>query len=147
MGATLLSSVLILGPAAAPLGDAASKELAALEGGWVLVRFEQRGKVTEVPEADRPVLTITGTKLAMPALGMEAEVIALDPTADPKLIDLRGPDPLNPGKTKDREGIYKVDGDTFTLVMYGKADKKRPTTFDTPTEAGVTLYVHKRAKK
>jgi uncharacterized protein (TIGR03067 family) len=70
-----------------------------------------------------------------------------NPTADPKLIDLRGPDRLTKGRTKDREGIYKVDGDTLTLVVYARADKKRPTTFDTPTDAGVNLHVYKRVKK
>jgi uncharacterized protein (TIGR03067 family) len=147
MGVTLVGWILILTPAAGPLDDAAKKELAALAGDWALVRFEQRGKVTDVPEEDRPVLTIKGTRLSMPALEMEADVIALDPSANPKLIDLRGPDRTTKGQTKDREGIYKVDGDTLTLVMYGKADKKRPTTFDTPTEAGINLYVLKRAKK
>jgi uncharacterized protein (TIGR03067 family) len=142
MGAVCLGWVLALTPAAGPLGEAAKKELAALEGNWALVRFERRGTV---PEADRPVLTIKGSKWSMPDLGGDFEVIALDPTADPKLIDLRGPS--NDGKTRDREGIYKVDGDTLTVVAYARADKKRPTTFDTPTDPGVNLHVYKRVKK
>src|SRR4051812_14303389 len=147
MSATLLAWVLVLTPAADPLGEAAKKELAALDGDWALVRFEQRGTVTEVPEAERPVLTIKGTKWLMPAVGGESEVIGLDPSTNPKVIDFRGPDPRTKGGTKEREGIYKLDGDTLTLVVYARAEKKRPTPSDPPPEAGVNLHVYKRVKK
>jgi hypothetical protein len=46
------------------------------------------------------------------------------------------------GNLVDRGRPARHDGPT----VYQKADKKRPTMFDTPTERGTTLYVFKRAK-
>jgi uncharacterized protein (TIGR03067 family) len=89
-------------------------------------------------------LTIKGTSWSFPATGEKGEVVALDPTCNPRLIDLKAV--TRSGKTFTREGIYKKDGDTLLISIKQGEDKKRPTTFDTPTEAGTVLFVLKRAK-
>jgi uncharacterized protein (TIGR03067 family) len=133
----------VLSAGADPLSDAAKKELAALDGDWLVMRTEQKGQKREPGE--RVVLTIRGTKWSLPATEEDLEVTALDPAASPKTIDFK----ITSRKTvtNERVGIFKRDGDTFTLVMYQRAGKKRPKGFDTPTEAGVVLYVFKREKK
>jgi uncharacterized protein (TIGR03067 family) len=145
MGITLSGWLLVLTAGAGPLGDAAKKELAALDGDWVVQRIEAGGQKQEPDDGERLVLAVRGIKWSFQATGEELEETALDSTTDPKVIDFKD---IRPGRGgKEREAIYKRDGDTLTVVVYQKADKKRPTTFDTPTEAGTVLFVLKRAKE
>jgi RNA polymerase sigma factor (sigma-70 family) len=121
------------------------KELKRLEGDWIVQRIEAGGKKHQLGEGEQMVLTIQGTKWTMPANREQGEVVALDPTCNPKLIDLKSTP--RGREAFMREGIYKVDGDTFTIVLYQGKDKKRPTNFDTPTEEGTVLFALTRAKK
>jgi uncharacterized protein (TIGR03067 family) len=128
----------------APLDEAARKELKALEGDWVVERIEAEGKKHKPGADEQAKLTITGTKWAFPATGEQGEVVAVGPSSSPKLIDLKS---TRRGGAIVREGIYKLDGDTLVIALYQGKEKKRPTNFDTPTEAGTVLFVFKRAKQ
>jgi uncharacterized protein (TIGR03067 family) len=128
-----------------PFDEAARKELKALEGDWALQRLEAEGKKHEPGPDERMVLTIKGAKWSFPATGEQGEVIALGTSSSPRLIDLkstrRGREALV------REGIYKLDGDTLVIALYQGKEKKRPTSFDTPTESGTVLFVLERARR
>jgi uncharacterized protein (TIGR03067 family) len=145
MAFTLLSYLLVFSAEAGPFNEAAQKELKTLEGDWSFERLEANGKKHEPGGGERGGLTIKGTKWSFQPTGEEAEIVALDPSCNPKLIDLKiikaGQKPII------REGIYKLDGDTLTMVIYQGQDKKRPTRFDTPAEGGTVLFVFKRAKR
>jgi uncharacterized protein (TIGR03067 family) len=145
MSSAILGCLLALSPAAGPLDKAALKELKALEGDWALVRLEAGGK-KHVPGADEQAkLTFQRAKWSFPATGEQGEVVALGTSSNPKLIDLKS---TRRGRGAIvREGIYKVDGDTLTIVLYQGTEKKRPVSFDTPTEAGTVLFVLKRDKR
>lgn len=141
----LVGYLLALSPAAAPLDKAALKELKALEGDWVVQRVEAGGKKHTPEDGEEMKFTIKGTKWALPANGEQGEVVALGTSSNPKLIDLES---TRRGRGAIvREGIYKLDGDTLTFALYQGKEKKRPTSFDTPTEAGTVVFVLKRAKR
>ncbi len=145
MSPALLGCLLALSPAAGPLDKAALKELKALEGDWTVVRLEAGGKKHKPGPDEQMKLTFQGAKWSFPATGEEGEVVALGASSSPKLIDLKS---TRRGRGAIvREGIYKADGDNLTIVLYQGTEKKRPTSFDTPTEAGTVLFVFKRDKR
>jgi uncharacterized protein (TIGR03067 family) len=145
MSPAILGCLLALSAGADPLDKAALKELKALEGDWALVRLEAGGKKHEPGADEQAKLTFQGTKWSFSATGEQGEVVALGTSSSPKLIDLKKT--RRGGGAVVREGIYKVDGDTLTLALYQGTEKKRPTSFDTPTEAGTVVFVFKRTKQ
>jgi uncharacterized protein (TIGR03067 family) len=145
MAPAFLGCLLALSAGADPLDKAALKELKALEGDWALVRLEVEGKKHEPGAGERMNLTIRGTKWSFSGTGEQGEVVALGTSSSPKLIDLKKT--RRGGAAIVREGIYKLDGDTLTLALYQGTEKKRPTSFDTPTEAGTVVFVLQRAKR
>ena len=68
----------------------------------------------------------------------------LHPGQRPKAIDLTlaaGPD-----KGKTFLGIYKLEGDTYTICRPVAPGKERPTAFATRPGSGLMLVVWKRQK-
>ncbi len=145
MAPAFFGCLLALSAGADPLDKAALKGLKALEGDWALVRLEAGGK-KHTPGADEQAkLTFQGAKWSFSATGEQGEVVALSTSSSPRLIDLKS---TRRGRGAIvREGIYKADGDTLTIVLYQGTQKKRPTSFETPTEAGTVLFVFQRAKR
>jgi uncharacterized protein (TIGR03067 family) len=125
------------------------KELDRLQGEWTMVFLEQRGRKVRDEIVKQFKLTIKGDLWAdTAARGQETAqtrtVITIDPSEDPKTIDLTT-------KAGNDEfvlpGIYKLDGDTLTLCRAAApGDVERPKGFRTTAEEGV-LIVWKRAKK
>src|SRR5687768_16581455 len=111
---TLFVALVLATPTAPPeekeLPEAAQKELKKLEGKWKLVK-----EVTANGERElEVVLEFKGRKLSIDMMEkkerFELSVTALDPSTDPKCIDLtflveKGPIP----KGTVLEGIYKLD--------------------------------------
>ena len=144
MAPAFLGCLLALSAGADPLDKAALKELKALEGDWVVVRLEAGGKKHKPGADEKWELTFQGTKWSSSATGEQEEVVALNTSSSPRLIDLKS---TRRGRGAIvREGIYKLDGDTLTIALYQGTEKKRPTSFDTPTEAGTVVFVLRRAK-
>jgi uncharacterized protein (TIGR03067 family) len=146
MATPLVGYLLLLSAGAAPLNAAALKELKALEGDWVVERIEANGKKHEPDDGKEWKLTIKGTKWTSALTGEKGEVVALDPSCTPRLIDLKSVPPTD-RPAFIREGIYKLNGDTLTIALYQGKDKKRPTSFETPSEAGTVVFVLKRVKR
>lgn len=140
----LLVSAVLFAPADAPkLTEAGQKELKKLEGKWQIQK-----EVSSDDERDRTgdsnaVVEFKGHKVI--AEGKEfGAVSALDPSTDPKCIDLKIEE--GPAKGMVVEAIYKIDGDTMTISVY-VGEKKRPTNFDKPKETGAMLVTLKRIKE
>ena len=127
----------------------AKKELKKLEGKWKLIKIAGRGQETEMEmevyftfkEAKMTISTINGTKNREE----RTEVIALDPTTDPKCLDLQE---KRPGKADlTQECVYKIDGDTLQLaISFPTSGKSRPPGFDKSTE-GAMICTLKRVKE
>jgi uncharacterized protein (TIGR03067 family) len=151
-------AALCLGFLAATAGRAADddndqamqKELAALEGNWQCTREEGAGRLT-------PEIVVKGFRLIIEGkkyqtiwggkeLGGAATILKLDPTANPKTIDIE----WTSGATKDQPqfGIYKLNKDKLEICWAEASDKKRPKKFTTTPGVGSgKLYsVYEREK-
>ncbi len=144
MSGVIAGCLLGLAIGADPVGEAALKELKALEGDWVVQRIETKDGKQEPGDGEQISLTIEGTKWTFGTF-QSGEVVALDPSANPKLLDLKS---VRKGREDTiNEAIYKVDGDTLIICIYQGKDKKRPTSLDKPTEGDTVLWTLKRSKK
>lgn len=144
MSGPIATCFLILALGADPLSDAAKKELKKLEGEWIVKSIENsEGKQDAGDELI--TLTFAGTKVSAFPWNQDSEIVALDPTANPKTVDMKV---VRKGREDIiGEGIYKINGDTLVLVTYQGKDKKRPTSFDKPTEDKTIIWNCQRAKK
>jgi len=132
------------------LSAEAKKELKKLEGKWQLVKVRSSEGEAELKDLNlEAFLVIEGTKLTMSARNKSetAEITDLDPSTDPKCIDLTE---IRPGRPDQfTEAIYKIDGDTLQIAMspVKEGNKFRPTSFDKPTERRVVVWILKRVKE
>jgi uncharacterized protein (TIGR03067 family) len=119
--------------------EAAKKELAALQGTWKMVAYEEDGK--EVPAEDR-LYIIDKDKMTFKQNGEVAAegTLELDATRTPKHLDYR----ITSGQTDLI--IYTRVGDY--LIQCGRRDgKTRPSEFATGTaNGGAYLIVLQRQK-
>ena len=127
-----------------PLPEKAQKELDQLQGKWVAKELQRDGKTIDVKDHEF-VLEIKGDKWIF--VGREKAVfIALDPTTDPKCVDLKSVEKGREGQVD--EGIYKLDGETLTICLHQGDGKSRPTKFETsPEQPDTILAVFERPKK
>jgi uncharacterized protein (TIGR03067 family) len=75
----------------------------------------------------------------------KAEIVALDPTTDPKCIDLKSLEKARDGDVY--EAIYQMDGDTLIICLYQGKGKQRPTSFENPKDQDTVMVVMKRVKE
>jgi uncharacterized protein (TIGR03067 family) len=109
------------------------KELAALQGNWVLLRHEESGKVVvddNTPDDRRERLTIKGDRVVCKNGGtiMEGKVV-LDATKNPKHLDLQF-------AAGHADVIIYVRAGNFLIFCGNRAGKARPTEFASGTEKG-----------
>jgi uncharacterized protein (TIGR03067 family) len=149
MIAALLSLTFAVASADEPkLSEAAQKELKKFEGKWKAVKGTTNG-VEETPEIDGAEVIIEFKSGKAIVMGKEFfEFSALDPSTDPKCIDLKSLVQQGPvAKGTVYEGIYKLDGDTLTMAIHIGESRKRPEKFESEKDSGVTVFTMKREKK
>ena len=123
--------------------QAAEKDVAALEGAWTMASLEVEGQKVEEARIQGSELTIKDGKYIVTTRGQNHETkFTLDPTQTPKHIDMTPQD--GPNKDKTLAGIYKLDGDTFTVCRSINPDFNRPKEFVTSPGTGLFLVVWKR---
>jgi RNA polymerase sigma-70 factor (ECF subfamily) len=138
-----------------PKKDPVKNELEKMEGTWTLVSREWRGnldrtlKKTANEDLKKWQLTIKGDQWTVTYPGGEDRgKIQIDPTKDPKTIDLTFEFPG--GRQILTRGIYKLvsttDGDNLTHCRVDQRGLARPKEFKVP-ESGGLLFVWKRASK
>jgi uncharacterized protein (TIGR03067 family) len=127
-----------------PLPEPAKKELEKLQGKWVAKEFGRNGERIDVRE-QKFELEIKGDKWIF--TGKEKGVfVALDPTTDPKCMDLKSIEEGRKGQVD--EGIYRIEGETLTICLHQGSGKARPTSFETsPDRPDTILAVFERPKK
>lgn len=128
-----------------PLPEAAQKELDKLQGKWKVVLIGRHGKEHKLGKDDPELVgEFKGRRWLF--TGVEkAEVVALDPKADPKLIDLKSLEKVRGDDVVD-EAIYSLTGDTLTICLYQGKGKNRPAEFDTSKNGDTILLVMDRVK-
>src|SRR5262249_61256368 len=123
----------------------------ALQGTWRLVSLELNKQVypaKDLKDGDKPLVV----KLVIKGDGYSCDVgknrleitYKLDPAKQPGAIDLTVTE--GPEKGKTYHGIYKVQGDTYTICRNVKPGQDRPTEFGTRTGSGLMMTVWKREK-
>ena len=108
-----------------PAEDKIKKESADLQGVWKLIGFEVDGKEAFLQEHRQIRWVIKDDKVLYG--GEELGKLTLDPSADPKCVDL--------GLVKSKrvhEGIYTLDKDRLKICFAMETDgvKERPSKFD-----------------
>ncbi len=94
---------------------AGTKDLAAMQGSWVMVSCERDGTRMSAEEVKTYSRTVNGNKYTIIIESDENPrqlngTIALDPTKKPKAIDAVRTD--GPAKGQPMLGIYELDGNT-----------------------------------
>jgi uncharacterized protein (TIGR03067 family) len=142
MSLVLVLSFALVG--ADPLPEVDREELKLLQGEWLARQVERDGKKAEFKEGDTPlVLEIRDTKWIF--TGKEkGRIIALDPKADPKRLDLESVEEGRVGKIE--EAVYKLEGDSLTICLYQGSGRRRPTQFKSE-DADTILVVFQRVKR
>jgi len=127
--------------------DTVSKELKALEGKWKAVSMEANGAL--LPKDSTPAFTFivgaNGKSIAKTPQGDEQATITVDPKKNPKTVDNLHESGASKGKKQ--YGIYKLEGDKWTVCMTrpGVAESDRPKDFATKDTANV-VFVFERQK-
>jgi len=134
--------------------DAAKKDLALLEGTWVVAGKEFMGKKATKEEVEklRGRLVIKDGKWALWSDDNEKgkeEIVyeatfKLDPKAKPKELDLAYTNGEQKGTTD--KAIYEIDGDTLR-VCYPFMGAGRPAEFAGPPDGKALLMTYKRVKQ
>ena len=122
----------------------ADQEMKKLNGTWIIVSSEMYGQKLPAEVFAGFELILNDASYTLLNKG-KADVgkCRIDPSKNPKELDITGVEGPNKGKTM--LCIYELKADTLT-VCYDMAGKKRPTEFKTPPtkDNRVFLAVYKR---
>jgi len=141
----VLATPLALG---ADNGHDVQKELKALEGKWKAVSMEAGGK--PLPKDTIPdftfIVAANGKSTGKSPQGKYQANNTVDPKKAPKTIDNLHESGAQKGKKQ--YGIYKLEGDKWTVCMTrpGVAEDDRPKDFTTKDTANV-VFVFERANQ
>jgi uncharacterized protein (TIGR03067 family) len=117
-------------------------ELKKFQGTWVDIYAEKAGKQQE--QVGDHQLKFDGETFSVADHGevQEKGTIQLDPSKNPKEIDLRFRDRNNEEKTV--LGIYTWDGENLKLCWGEPGEEARPTDFTTTPEGGFLVVVKRQ---
>jgi uncharacterized protein (TIGR03067 family) len=134
--------------------DPTKQELEKLQGTWVLVGGEEKGRVLTEKEAREEMesVVIKGDKMTI-LRGEDKRdcIFRLDPSKKPAWLDLIDPD----GKDKVNHAIYALDGDKLTICVSKKykpnSPEERPIKLTTNREdnkglSGLVMGIYQRQK-
>jgi uncharacterized protein (TIGR03067 family) len=128
--------------------DDVHKELKALEGKWKTVAVQAAGK--PFPKESVPPFTFVagadGKSTGKTPDGEFSFTMTVNPSKKPKTIDNLHHSGAQKGKKQ--YGIYKLEGDKFTVCMTraGSAESDRPKDFNTKDTSNV-VFVFERVKE
>ena len=135
----LFLSLLLLG------ADEPKKDKDLLQGEWVMQSLEVEGVPVPEEKLKGTTLLIQGDKYTVITKKSKREVsFKLDQTKNVKTIDMA----LSAGKEPEiGKGIYKLEGDVFTLCRALDSTTERPKEFTTAADSGVFKVIWKRKAK
>jgi uncharacterized protein (TIGR03067 family) len=119
-------------------------ELKKFEGNWKFEMVEVEGETVPLDESLADRLIFRGDRFTAKTRRESATgVFKVDPTVTPKTIEVTMLD--GPSKGKTHHGIYKLEGDRYTVCMAFEG-RPVPTQFATRPGSGCILEVLKREK-
>lgn len=116
----------------------------AIHGTWELKEYLTGGAQMPIADGTTHEYTSDGKRILKNTGDSEYDRSFQLVKDDPKAIDLFRTLPGNP--TEHYKGIFKVEGDTFTICI-GTVGGARPTKYESTDENGAILMTFKRAKK
>jgi|SRR5262245_46391805 len=140
--------IMLFTPVLVIADDEIQKELKALQGKWKAVAMEAGGK--PLPKEATPDFAVTVGADGKSTGKMPQEefgfVMTVNPKKDPKAIEVQHESGTEKGKKQ--YGIYKVDGEKWTVCMTipGAAETDRPKDFNTKDTSNV-VFVFERVKE
>ncbi len=150
--AVVVIAALLLG-ADAPRERPVDKDRNNLQGTWHSVSATRDGEKLDNTKHWRIRLVIDKDRISwQQALdeGNAASVVPfsyrLDPSKDPKTIDLTWADAMSVNKNKKLLGIYRLQGDELTICVNWR-DDTRPKQFESRKKSGYTLVTLERVGK
>ena len=117
-------------------------DLDKLQGTWNVTSLETDGQTMPATVFDKAQIVVEGNKFTSLGMGATYEgTVKLDLASKPKAFDLL----FSAGHAKGHRnlGIYKLDGDTWTICLATRG-KKRPEKFATAPESGLALETLER---
>ena len=140
----IVVAVLVCLCAAVAAQDQTAEEFKKLEGGWMVVAAEQRGKPFDAIRGGALVIEGKNFFLRTAAKNEFKGELRIDPSKSPKQLDF-----IHAGGGVVWNAIYTVDEEMFRLnyVEAGGRDL-RPTLFATSADsAGTVIVMNRMAKK
>ena len=142
--ALLVLSVALCVAADKPKVDA-KKELANLQGTWVMAELEVNGVAVAAKKLEGTTLVIKGDKYTVKVKDTAHETtIEIDPTTDPKSIDTLFPNGAELPKLS--KGVYELDGDTLKICRHQTPGEDRPTQIGSWPNTNLFVVTWKRKK-
>jgi uncharacterized protein (TIGR03067 family) len=134
----LLVFAVLFALGAEPKGD---KEM--LQGEWVMESLEVEGQAVPEEKLMGATLLIHGDKYLIVTKNNKREAsFSLDPTQKIKTIDMVLAEDKNGPKIG--KGIYKLEGDVFTMCRALGAETDRPKDFSTMVDSGTFKVTWRR---
>jgi RNA polymerase sigma-70 factor (ECF subfamily) len=148
----IVAALGLMAVAAAPPGKpATASDSDALQGTWCLAAVEVNKQTIPLENLKDGNTVLVGTLVVKGDnytfhLGKSRLELTfrMDPSKTPRAIDLTVVEGQLKGQTY--HGIYKLEGDTYTICRPTLPDKARPTEFATRPDSGLMLVVWKREK-
>lgn len=128
----LLVTPLLLAALVQPAGeDKAKKDLAQMQGTWIMEALEINGKNVGPEQIKDTFLIVKDDEYRTRVKDklIRGFRLKLDPSKDPKAVDMIQAEPG--GTEKIVKGIYNLDGDRLKIARGLSADQERPQQFAT----------------
>jgi uncharacterized protein (TIGR03067 family) len=117
-------------------------EKTMIEGKWKLMSGEQNGQDEPAEDAKNSRLEIVGDQHSVTVGDLVMKgTHKLDTSQIPMTID--SADTAGPFENMSLKGIFKVEGDVFT-ICFAAPDAERPTEFTTKDGKATILHIWKR---
>jgi uncharacterized protein (TIGR03067 family) len=151
MRVAIVAALALLAVAAVRAGDPAKADKDALQGTWRLTSVEINKHPIPLEKLKEGDVVLVGT-LAVKGDAYSFRIgktrleftFKVDPSAKPHAIDLTATE--GPQKGQVYHGIYKLEGDTYTVCRNVEPGKERPREFATRPDSGLMLTVWAREK-
>ncbi|MDB5305846.1 MAG: hypothetical protein JWO38_48 [Gemmataceae bacterium] len=143
--ASALALVVLLAAGATGKDEKAKDaDLKAMVGKWTVEKAELGGKdITEHLKTLQFEIRDGGKYTVKIGDETDEGTFTVDPGKKPRELDVKPTGGPNKGKTV--KGLYKLDGDTFT-VCYNLSGGDRPKAFESKPDTTLLLTVYKRKK-
>ena len=123
----------------------AKKELKLLQGTWEMIGLEVNGETVPEKKLKGTTLVIKDDKYTVKVKDTSHETtIKIDPTKDPKAIDMYFPNGTELPKLS--KGVYELDGDTLKICRHQMPGEDRPTQIGSWPNTNLFVVTWKRKK-